>query len=95
MSIPSSWSGRIWARTGCSNDFDIFVCVTGDCGTGQVGCNGAGASLPATFAELLTTADDGGRDMYNVSNVDGFNLPISITPILGICQVICSKRDTS
>ncbi|KAK7392507.1 hypothetical protein VNO78_20948 [Psophocarpus tetragonolobus] len=79
VDLQSPWSGRFWARTGCSNSNGRFSCITGDCASGQVECNGAGAIPPATLAEL-TTAPKGGQDFYDVSNVDGFNVPMSITP---------------
>ncbi|KAH1137008.1 hypothetical protein AAZX31_10G057200 [Glycine max] len=78
VNIPSPWSGRFWARTGCSNNGG-FTCDTGDCASGQVECNGAGAIPPATLVEI-TVAPNGGQDFYDVSNVDGFNVPVSITP---------------
>lgn len=54
------------------------MCGTADCGSGQVACNGAGAVPPATLAEFTLVPD--GQDVYDISNVDGFNLPVSITP---------------
>ncbi|XP_027366403.1 thaumatin-like protein 1b [Abrus precatorius] len=78
VDVPSPWTGRFWARTGCSNN-GRFTCATGDCGSGQVECNGAGGNPPATLAEF-TLAPNGGQDFYDVSNVDGFNMRMSITP---------------
>lgn len=43
-------------------------------------CNNAGGAPPVTLAEF-TLQGDGGKDFYDVSNVDGFNVPISITPL--------------
>lgn len=79
VDVPSPWSGRFWARSGCSSASGQFVCATGNCGSGQVECNGAGAIPPATLVEL-TVAPNGGQDFYDVSNVDGFNVPVSIAP---------------
>ncbi|PQQ10729.1 Glucan endo-1 3-beta-glucosidase [Prunus yedoensis var. nudiflora] len=42
-------------------------------------CNGSGAIPPATLAEFNIPAG-GGQDFYDVSLVDGFNLPMSVTP---------------
>ncbi|KAJ6896912.1 hypothetical protein NC651_022954 [Populus alba x Populus x berolinensis] len=67
---PTGWSGRFWARTGCNFDESgTGSCSTGDCGSGQVECNGLGASPPATLAEF--TLGSGGQDFYDVSLVDG------------------------
>ena len=79
VDVPSDWSGRFWARTGCSSDSGKFTCAIGDCASGQVDCNGAGAIPPATLIELFV-APNGGQDFYDVSNVDGFNVPMSIAP---------------
>ncbi|XP_065050463.1 thaumatin-like protein 1 [Musa acuminata AAA Group] len=78
LPAPSGWSGRFWARTGCS--FDAAgrgSCATADCGSGQVECNGAGAAPPATLAEFTLDGSDG-RDFYDVSLVDGYNLPMLV-----------------
>ncbi|KAG6383597.1 hypothetical protein SASPL_156642 [Salvia splendens] len=54
LSVPASWSGRIWGRTLCSQDpaTGKFACATADCGSGTVECSGAGAVPPATLAEF-------------------------------------------
>ncbi|XP_051206789.1 thaumatin-like protein 1 [Lolium perenne] len=77
---PTGWSGRFWGRSGC--DFDgrgKGTCATGDCGSGEVECRGAGATPPATLAEF-TLDGDGGKDFYDVSLVDGYNLPMLVQP---------------
>ncbi|XP_028768026.1 thaumatin-like protein 1b isoform X2 [Neltuma alba] len=77
INIPKSWSGRIWARTLCGRDSDgKFSCLTADCGSGQVQCAG-GAKPPATLAEFTLNGADG-LDFYDVSLVDGYNLPMLI-----------------
>ncbi|KAK6924498.1 Thaumatin family [Dillenia turbinata] len=80
LSIPTSWSGRLWARTYCSQDSTTgkFTCLTGDCGTGTIECSGNGATPPATLAEFTLNGADG-LDFYDVSLVDGYNLPMMIT----------------
>ncbi|CAL2272093.1 unnamed protein product [Prunus armeniaca] len=80
LDTPVPWTGRLWARTGCSTDASgKFACATADCASGQVKCNGNGAIPPATLAEFSIPAG-GGQDFYDVSLVDGFNLPMSVTP---------------
>ncbi|KAL2323184.1 hypothetical protein Fmac_027563 [Flemingia macrophylla] len=79
LNLPSPWSGRFWGRTGCSNSNGKFSCATADCGSGQMPCNGKGAVPPASLAEI-TVASNGGQDFYDISNVDGFNVPMSLTP---------------
>uniref|UniRef100_A0A7N0TF88 Thaumatin-like protein n=1 Tax=Kalanchoe fedtschenkoi TaxID=63787 RepID=A0A7N0TF88_KALFE len=56
---PPGWSGRFWARTGCTFDSSGHgSCATGDCGSGLMECNGAGAAPPATLAEFWRTLYD-------------------------------------
>lgn len=85
VNIPSPWSGRIWARFVCSNSAGKFTCLSGDCGTGQVACNNQGGAPPTTLIEY-TLAGDGGKDFYDVSLVDGFNLPVKVEPQGGGCS---------
>ena len=56
-----------------------FTCATGDCGSGSVQCNGGGAAPPATLAEF-TLDGSGGLDFFDVSLVDGYNIPMLIVP---------------
>lgn len=79
LKMPTAWSGRVWGRTLCSNEPSTgkFTCVTGDCGSGKVECAGAGAIPPASLAEFTLNGDQG-LDFYDVSLVDGYNLPMLI-----------------
>ncbi|XP_021858764.2 pathogenesis-related thaumatin-like protein 3.5 [Spinacia oleracea] len=73
------WSGRIWARTGCK--FDVTgagKCQTGDCG-GRLECDGSGATPPASLFEI-TLGQGSNKDFYDVSMVDGYNLPLVAWP---------------
>lgn len=75
---PSNWSGRIWGRTGCNFDNNgNGKCQTGSCGT-NINCTGPG-NPPATIADFTL----GELDFYDVSLVDGFNLPIIIRAMNG------------
>ncbi|KAJ8767715.1 hypothetical protein K2173_020655 [Erythroxylum novogranatense] len=75
---PTGWSGRIWARTGCNFDKNgNGTCQTGGCGT-TLNCSGP-SNPPNTIAEFTL----GDLDYYDVSLVDGFNVPIAITPLKG------------
>lgn len=74
---PTGWSGRFWGRTNCNFDGSGHgSCATGDCRSGQMECNGAGATPPATLAEF--TLGSGSQDFYDVSLVDGYNLPMIV-----------------
>lgn len=82
FTVPDDWkAGRIWGRQNCdfSTNPGPNSCATGGC-NGGLECDphtGAGVP-PATLAEF-TLEGDGNRDFYDVSVVDGFNMPVSIT----------------
>jgi hypothetical protein len=72
--FSDSWSGRVWARTGCNFDANgVGPCEVGDCGN-KLQCNGAGGVPPVSLAEFTT----GDLDFYDVSFVDGANVPIEV-----------------
>ncbi|XP_022981306.1 thaumatin-like protein 1 [Cucurbita maxima] len=80
ISAPASWGGRFWGRTHCSQDSTgKFSCLTGDCGSDKVECSGNGAKPPATLAEF-TLDGAGGLDFFDVSLVDGYNIPMLVVP---------------
>ncbi|CAH2042955.1 unnamed protein product [Thlaspi arvense] len=84
LSVPKSWSGRVWARTLCSDDSSgKFSCATGDCVSGKVECAGAGATPPTTLVEF-TLSGDQGMDFYDVSLVDGYNVPVLVVARGGV-----------
>jgi hypothetical protein len=76
INVPDKWNGRFWGRTGCSFDASgEGHCTTGDC-AGKFQCAQYGV-IPATLAEFnLNSWDD--LDFYDVSMVDGSNLPMYI-----------------
>ncbi|KAK8963684.1 Osmotin-like protein OSM34 [Platanthera guangdongensis] len=74
----SAASGRIWARTKCA--FDAAgkgTCASGDC-SGVLSCT-ANGSPPATVVKYSLN-QYGGNDFYEISLVDGYNVPVDITP---------------
>ena len=86
ITTPNNLNTRFWGRTGCSfNSAGVGHCDTGDC-NGQFQCKGWG-TIPATLAEVNFDAWDH-LDFYDVSMVDGSNLPmyINITKSTGGTQ---------
>jgi hypothetical protein len=65
LGLPSSWAGRFWGKVGCTAG-------GGACLSGSV--------PPVTLAEL-TMNGHGGLDYYDISLVDGYNLPMTFGPI--------------
>ncbi|MEV6479952.1 thaumatin family protein [Streptomyces sp. NPDC051576] len=76
FAVPDHWDVRVWARTGCS--FDAAGdghCLTGDCGHFQ--CGSTWGEFPSTLGEFNLNAWNG-MDFYDVSLVEGNNLPMWI-----------------
>ncbi|KAJ3533062.1 hypothetical protein NM688_g7333 [Phlebia brevispora] len=95
FSVPDNWaSGRIWGRRSC-NFSDPTNTGPGTCADG--GCNGgllcdphSGTGVPpATVAEFTLGGGAGGTDWYDVSVVDGFNLPIRVDNDKGCSVASC------
>jgi len=84
VTAPDTWSGHFWGRTDCNIDSVTgkFSCVTGNCRSGKLACNGKGPEQPTTLAQF-SLSGEGGLDFYNVSVVDGFNVPILVVPVGG------------
>ena len=76
ITVPDKWNGRFWGRTGCSfNSSGVGSCQTGDC-AGRFQCAQYG-KIPATLAEFNFNSWHN-LDFYDVSLVDGSNLPMYI-----------------
>jgi hypothetical protein len=76
ITTPNNLNTRFWGRTGCVfSSAGVGHCQTGDCG-GLFQCKGWG-TIPATLAEVNFDAWDS-LDFYDVSMVDGSNLPMYI-----------------
>ncbi|WP_405581442.1 thaumatin family protein [Streptomyces sp. NBC_01190] len=71
LTVGNSWGGRIWGRTGCDTDAS-GSCLTGDCTT-----HCGGPTTPTTLGEFTFNSFDN-LDFYDVSMVDGSNLPMYI-----------------
>ncbi|KAJ6935122.1 hypothetical protein NC652_010200 [Populus alba x Populus x berolinensis] len=81
------WAGRLWGRTNCTEDIDTgkFSCITGDCGSGKIECSTVPArSSPVTMAEFKI--NNAGLDFFNVSLLDGYNLPLLVLPSNRSCK---------
>ncbi|WOO81660.1 Thaumatin-like protein 1 [Vanrija pseudolonga] len=78
FNVPDNYPGmRLWARTGCvasASSSNGLKCTSGD-------------DLPSTLAEFtLSTTGSWTLDFYDISLVDGFNVPIAITPSRTDCH---------
>jgi hypothetical protein len=88
LCAPTPWAGRFWARTACAESGGEFYCQTGQClgidgETFALSCALSGVP-PTTMVEPNLVAFGGGaKDFYDVSMVDGFNVPAQIQPTTG------------
>ncbi|KAK4162518.1 Hsp70-like protein [Cladorrhinum sp. PSN259] len=90
MFVSPDWQGRVWGRTNCSFNADGTgpsnlngvngngaACLTGDC-FARLDCEFTGA-VPTTLAEFnLIGGLDGKQTFYDISLVDGYNIPLGI-----------------
>ncbi|KAJ7729164.1 thaumatin [Mycena metata] len=82
---PNDWDGRVWGRRNCdfSKNPGPNSCLDGGC-NGGLECDpttGTGVP-PATLAEFKFKGA-GNKDYYDVSLVDGYNLPMRIDNNVG------------
>lgn len=81
INVPDHWNGRFWGRTGCVfNAAGRGHCETGDC-AGRFQCGQYGV-IPATLAEFNLNSWQN-LDFYDVSMVDGSNVPMWINIAAG------------
>ncbi|EIW81908.1 thaumatin-like protein [Coniophora puteana RWD-64-598 SS2] len=86
--VPDNWTaGRIWGRRECdfSTNPGPNSCVDGGCNGGLL-CTDPGVP-PASLAEFTLNANN--MDYYDVSLVDGFNIPMAIDNTAGCSQASC------
>ncbi|KAI1420833.1 thaumatin family protein [Xylaria sp. FL1777] len=77
LTVGPTWAGRVWGRTNCTVSGDTATCQTGDC-LGKLDCV-FGGDAPATLAEFnLAGGVTGEQTFYDISLVDGYNLPLGI-----------------
>ncbi|KAF9527258.1 thaumatin-like protein [Crepidotus variabilis] len=95
--VPDDWkAGRIWGRREC--DFTdntkpgYLQCASGGCNGGLLCDTATGTGVPPATVAEWTLAGDGGADWYDVSLVDGFNIPMAVTNNVG-CPVPDCKAD--
>ncbi|XP_057434170.1 thaumatin-like protein 1b [Lotus japonicus] len=93
IKVPDSWSGTIWARTGCSgNPNTTFHCDVGDCGTHNIHCHQSLPKPPATLLKF-NLAPKGGTSSYKIDLRYGFNIPATLSTFTSKCKEINWVRD--
>ncbi|KDN40758.1 hypothetical protein RSAG8_07933, partial [Rhizoctonia solani AG-8 WAC10335] len=94
--VPEGWTGgHIWGRRECDfssgnsppdTNTSMGGCVSGGC-PGGLYCTGLG-SPPTTHAEwTLAPGDSTGADYYDISIIQGFNLPVQVVPSATGCGI--------
>ncbi|KAJ7118510.1 thaumatin-like protein [Mycena crocata] len=91
FTVPNDWDGRVWGRRNCdfSRGSGPNSCLDGGC-IGGLLCDGnTGTGVPpATLAEW-NMKGDGSSDFYDVSLVDGYNLPMRLDTNVGCPVASC------
>ncbi|KIJ56338.1 hypothetical protein M422DRAFT_57689 [Sphaerobolus stellatus SS14] len=89
FSVPNNWqAGRIWGRRNCdfSTNPGPNSCLDGGCNGGLLCDPHTGGGVPPASLAEWTLGLNGQPDFYDVSLVDGYNLPMRITNNVG-CPV--------
>ncbi|KAI0787891.1 thaumatin-like protein [Fomes fomentarius] len=82
FNVPDDWqAGRIWGRRDC--DFNNGTpgpnsCLDGGCNGGLECDPNTGTGVPPATVAEFTLGINGGPDNYDVSLVDGYNLPVRV-----------------
>ncbi|MGW6447617.1 thaumatin family protein [Lentzea sp. NPDC055074] len=77
---PGHWRGTFFARQGCTGTSgSTFRCAVGDCGVQAARC--VTGEQPASLAEFNFDTRDRLAPWYNVSYVNAFSVPVSISPV--------------
>ncbi|KAI3889667.1 hypothetical protein MKX03_007689 [Papaver bracteatum] len=85
---PGTTGARIWGRTNCNFDGNgRGRCQTGDC-NGLLRCNSYGQP-PNTLAEYALNQWNN-LDFFDISLVDGFNVPMDFSPTGGCRGIRCA-----
>ncbi|KAK9085747.1 LOW QUALITY PROTEIN: hypothetical protein Sjap_026158 [Stephania japonica] len=86
---PNTGGARIWARTNCNfDDSGCGHCETGNC---VLECRGYGQP-PNTLAEYALNQFNN-LDFFDISLIDGFNVPMDFSPTGSGCRGIRSGAD--
>lgn len=86
LAVSAYTNGAIWPRTGCASGASYFECETGMCntlsstsGTCVVQGNSRDQPVPPLTKFEFTIAETAGQDgVYDVSVINGFNVPVEI-----------------
>ncbi|KAJ6502161.1 thaumatin [Mycena sanguinolenta] len=90
VTVANDWNGRIWGRRNCNFSVNPGPnsCLDGGCNGGLLCDVNTGTGVPpATLAEF--NFNGGGTDFFDVSLVDGYNLPMRINNNVGCGIASC------
>ncbi|MGW3090973.1 thaumatin family protein [Streptomyces sp. NPDC001108] len=78
---PGHWRGTFFARMGCGGESgSTFHCELGDCGAFADHCAPDTGEQPVSLAEFNFDPGDDMAPWYDVSYVNAFSVPVTITP---------------
>ncbi|OAY64861.1 Thaumatin-like protein 1 [Ananas comosus] len=92
INADDHWRGRFYFRMHCaahdrSGGFANFTCLTGDCRSNVMSCEGRDPAPPATAVVFEYQTNTGNIDpnnySYYVDLVHGFNVPAVVAPLSG------------
>lgn len=92
FTIPNNWNaGRIWGRRDCdfSTNPGPNSCLTGGCNGGLLCDPHTGTGVPPATVAEFSLDQGGGDDFYDVSLVDGADLPMAVNNNVGCHAAGC------
>jgi len=94
LDVPAGTSAaRIWGRTGCRFDGSgRGSCQTGDC-AGALSCSVSGRA-PTTLAEYTLNGGNN-LDYFDISVIDGYNIPMQFSSTSNGCNKVLTCRDSN
>ena len=90
VDVPAGTAGMFWGRTNCSFVGGNGHCGTGDC-AGALNCTVSGQP-PTTLAEFSLGGGSAGgnQDFYDMSVIEGYNLPMAFSCSTGV-GLVCTS----
>ncbi|GAA5865507.1 hypothetical protein JCM8547_001270 [Rhodosporidiobolus lusitaniae] len=96
VTLPSTFTGRIWGRRGCVSQTDgTLVCVTGACANNAAECQDGELGTGTALELRLQWSNNGQYDVIDLQNGGGFSSPVSVEPEADGCSKITCEPPLS
>lgn len=94
ITVPSNWNGVIWGRTDCTwQGINKVSCKSGNCND-KINCENYPMGA-VSYVKIILSDIENIPDSYSVNLTDGFNLPVTIKPIIGSYEKINDQNNSN